>query len=608
MERSDLLKERIRSLPDNPGVYIMKNAAGEIIYIGKAVVLKNRVRQYFNNSPKLPKVQAMVDNVADFEYIITLTEKDALTLEANLVKKHKPKYNILLKDDKASPYIRIDTSLDFPTLEVTRKLRKDGARYFGPYFNGISVRDVVNIIKTAYGMRTCGTKMKVNKASRECLDYFIGLCKAPCTARINKEEYAEVVRRVVAFLTGKDDTAEQLIEERMARAAANEDFERAITYRNQLNVLKKLNERTVANLGNISDLDLYGYVSDGAGAAVSVCLVRGGKMMGVKNFYMTDAGLGYADTITGFLGQYYRKDMFVPHEICLPDQIDSAVAMGESLSALSGHKVEIAFPKIGTKKSLLVCAERNATDFLSKSAAESKRKSDMTQGACERLARILGIQSARRMECYDISNISGVDKVSSQVVFINGAASKEDYRKYKIKTVEGANDFASMEETLKRRFARAKEGDEKFSELPDLIVIDGGKGQLGYAHEAMRLLGYDIPMVGLAKREEEIFTVGNSEPILLPKSDNALKLLQRIRDEAHRFAITYHRTLRKTRYVSLLEKIPLVGPTKAKILLAAFPNFNDIKEADETALAAIEGIDKAAARSVCEYFRNKQEE
>lgn len=607
-ERSELLKEKIKALPENPGVYIMKNAAGEIIYIGKAVVLRNRVRQYFNNSPKLPKVQAMVDNIADFEYIITLSEKDALTLEANLVKKHKPKYNILLKDDKHSPYIKIDTSVPFPTLEVTRKLKKDGARYFGPYFNGISVRDVVNIIKTAYGMRTCSNKMKVNKNSRECLDYFIGLCKAPCTERVTEAEYRETVNRVIAFLTGKDDGAEKLIEERMARAAENEDFERAITYRNQLAILKKLNERTVANLGNISDIDLFGYVSDGSGAAVSVCLVRGGKMMGVRNFYVTDAGLGYSDTMLGFLGQYYRKDSFVPHEVCLPAEIEWAAALGESLASLGGRKPEIVFPKIGTKKSLLLCAEQNASDFLSKCSAEEKRKADMTAGACERLANVLGIPSAHRMECYDISNISGVDKVSSQVVFIGGAPSKSDYRKYKIKTVEGANDFASMEETLKRRFERAKAGDEKFSDLPDLIVIDGGKGQLSFAHAAMTSLGYNIPMVGLAKREEEIFTVGSSEPILLSKSDNALKLLQRIRDEAHRFAITYHRTLRKSRYISMLEKIPLVGPTKAKILLAAFPNFNDIKEADEATLTAIEGIDKASARSVVEYFKTRANE
>ncbi|WP_251547522.1 excinuclease ABC subunit UvrC [Pumilibacter intestinalis] len=606
--RSELLNEKIKGLPENPGVYIMRNAVGEIIYIGKAVVLKNRVRQYFNNSPKLPKVQAMVDNIADFEYVITLTEKDALTLEANLVKKHKPKYNILLKDDKHSPYIKINTALEFPALEVTRKLKKDGSKYFGPYFNGINVRDVVNIIKTAYGMRTCNPRMKVNKNSRECLDWFIGLCKAPCTARVTAEQYRETVEKVIAFLSGKDDTAESLIEERMNRAAENEDFERAITYRNQLGVLKKLNERTVANLGNITDIDLFGYVSDGSGAAVSVCIVRGGKMMGVRNYFVTDAGLGYSDTVTGFMGQYYRKDSFIPPLVCLPEEIESAEAIGESLSQLSGKKVEIAFPKIGAKRSLIVCAEQNAADFLEKSSADYKRKEDMTSGACERLAGILGIASARRMECYDISNISGVDKVSSQVVFINGEPSKADYRKYKIKTVEGANDFASMEETLKRRFSRAKEGDEKFAELPDLIVIDGGKGQLSFAHEAMLSLGYDVPMVGLAKREEEIFTVGSSTPILLSKQDNALKLLQRIRDEAHRFAITYHRTLRKTRYVSMLEKIPGVGPKKAKILLAAFADFNDIKEADEETLCAVDGIDKRCARSVCEYFKNKAEE
>ena len=601
-QRSDLLQEKIKALPVNPGVYIMKNAAGEIIYIGKAVVLKNRVRQYFNNAPKLPKVQAMVDNIADFSYIITLTEKDALTLEANLVNKHKPKYNILLKDDKHSPYIKIDTSVDFPSLEITRKIKHDGARYFGPYFNGINVRDVAEIVKAAYGMRTCAPRDFTRKGMRECLNYHIGLCKAPCTGKISKEEYRQTVDKVIAFLSGKDDTAERLLTERMERAAQSEDFERAIAYRDRLNVLKKLNERTVANLGNITDLDLFGYASDGAGAAISVCVVRGGKMMGVKNFYMTDAGLGYADTAVGFLGQYYRRGSFIPPEICLSQEIEDAEALEQSLSVLAGKKIKITFPKIGAKRSLIVCAEQNAADFLGKSSSVQKRKNDMTAGACERLAGILGIQSAHRMECYDISNISGVDKVSSQVVFIGGAPSKADYRKYKIKTVEGANDFACMEETLRRRFARAREQDEKFSDLPDLIVIDGGKGQLAFAHTAMLALGYDIPMVGLAKREEEIFTVGDPNPIVLSKSDNALKLLQRIRDEAHRFAITYHRTLRKGRYVSSLEKIAGVGPVKAKILLAAFENFNDIKEADEQTLAAVAGIDKRTARIVYEHF------
>ena len=614
MERSELLKEKIKNLPENSGVYIMKNAAGEIIYIGKAVVLKNRVRQYFNNSPKAPKVQAMVDNIADFEYMITLSEKDALTLESNLVHKYKPKYNILLKDDKASPYIRIDTSLPYPTVEVTRRPRRKGdkAKFFGPYFNGISVREIVNVIKSVYGLRTCASGMKKN-ASRECLDYFLGLCPAPCTGKITEEAYKERVDKVLAFLSGHDSSAaEKAVEERMLAASKAEDFERAIAYRDQLAMLKKLSERTVANLGSIADVDAVGYACDGIGAAISVVIVRGGKMMGVRNYYLTDAGLGYEDTVSGFFGQYYRMAQQVPPLVLLRPFTEGTVTpLCETLSALTGRRQEIAFPQIGAKNDLLVCAEQNAADFLSKAAAEDKRRRDMTAGACERLAGILGIPSCHRMECYDISNISGVDKVSSQVVFIGGAPSKADYRKYKIKTVEGSNDFASMKETLSRRFARAKSGDEKFSDLPDLIVIDGGKGQLGYAHEAMQSLGFSIPMVGLAKREEEIFTVGNPDPIVLPHSDSAIKLLQRIRDEAHRFAITYHRTIRKKRYTSMLENIPLVGPVKAKILLSAFENFADITTADEATLEAIDGIDKATAHSVAEWFtqwRAKEDE
>ncbi len=594
---NDILKEKLAGLPDSPGVYIMKDRTGAIIYVGKAVVLKNRVRQYFFHTQKQVKVQAMVDNVADFEYIMTLSERDALALEANLIKKHKPRYNILLKDDKASPYIRIDLKEQYPTVEVTRKVRRDGAKYFGPYFNGIGVWDVVGIIRSAYRMRTCPKKFK--KGARECLNYHIDLCLAPCCGHVTPEEYREVVERVMAFLSGRDDTPAKLIEQKMIEAAKKEEFERAIYYRDRLDMLSRMKERTLADLGTVTDIDAFNYVTNGALSAISVTVVRAGKLMGVRNYMVTDVALSAEEAIASFVLQYYGAlNVEVPEEICFPVHTDVA-ALEEYLYSLSRIKTEITFPQRGTRKKLIDMALKNARDYLEKNADKEKRKHDNTVGAAALLAEILQLDGIRRMECYDISNISGVDKVASQVVFINGEASNADYRRFKIKTVEGSNDFASMAEVIRRRFARLRDGDEKFDELPDLIVIDGGKGQLSAAYTAMRGEGYDVPMVGLAKREEEIFTVFDERPIVLPRDNVALKLMQRIRDEAHRFAITYHRSLRAKRYYSELESIRGVGAAKREKLLKVF-KYNEIKTATVEQLAEV--VDRTTAENVFAFY------
>ena len=577
----------------------MRDSGGNIIYIGKAVVLKNRVKQYFSNSKKEPKVQAMVDNIADFDYIITLSEKDAFSLEANLIRKHKPKYNILLKDDKSSPYLKINTALDYPNIEITRKVKKDGAKYFGPYFNGIYAKDMLEIIKSAYKLRACPKHYYSNK--RECLNYHINLCHAPCCGRITKEEYAEVVKKVVAFLSGREDTAERLITEKMEQAVASEEFERAIVCRDQLAMLKKLKERNLSDLGGFSDIDSFAYATDSRRSAISVSIVRAGKMMGVKNFSASDAELSEADALSGFISQYYRDGTDLPQAVWLKNEF-GCDALGDYLCSLSGRSVQILFPKAGMKKKLVSMAEANALDYLEKSVEKAERELDMTVRAAEDLAKILGLKSLRRMECYDISNISGVDKVASGVVFINGAPSKSDYRRYKIKTVEGSNDFACIAEVIGRRLSRAAAGDDKFDDMPDLIVIDGGKGQLGAAHESMTAAGYDIPMIGLAKREEEVFLPEQSEPLILSKRSQPLKLLQRIRDESHRFAITYHRNLRAKRYGSSLDKISGVGPKKRKILLEHFERIDDIKNASLETLEAISGIDRRTATAVYDYF------
>ena len=597
------LEEKIKNLPLQSGVYIMRDSSGNIIYIGKAVVLKNRVKQYFSQSKKPPKVQAMVDNIADFEYIITLSEKDAFSLEANLIRKHKPKYNILLKDDKSNPYLKINTSYEYPNIEITRKVKKDGAKYFGPYFNGINAKDMLEIIKSAYRLRACPKGYYMGK--RECLNYHIGLCRAPCQNRIDKNEYDEIVKKVIAFLSGREDTAERLITEKMEQAVEAEEFERAIVYRNQLSMLKKLKERNLSDLGGFSDIDSFAYATDSRHSVISVSIVRSGKMMGVKNYSVTDAETEESEAIESFITQYYGSGTELPQAICLKSEFD-CTALLEYLYSLSGSTTQILFPKAGMKKKLVAMAEENALDYLEKSVEKAEHALDMTVRAAEDLAKILGLPSCRRMECYDISNISGVDKVASGVVFIDGEASKSDYRRYKIKTVEGSNDFACMAEIIGRRLKRADEGDEKFADLPDLIVIDGGKGQLGAAYESMTAAGYNIPMIGLAKREEEVFTVGNPDPIILSKRSYPLKLLQRIRDESHRFAITYHRNLRSKRYGSTLDKINGVGPKKRKILLQHFERFDDIKTASVETLEAISGIDSATAHAVYEYFEQER--
>ncbi len=594
------LAEKLKNLPLSSGVYIMRDKGGNIIYIGKAVVLKNRVRQYFNHTQKPVKVQAMVDNIADFDYIITLTEKDALALEANLIKKYKPRYNILLKDDKSNPYIKIDLKEEYPTIEVTRKVRRDGARYFGPFFNGVRVSEVVSIIRSAYKIRTCPKKL--GKKQRACLNYHIGLCDAPCMKYISKEEYGERVKKVMRFLSGYDDAAEKVLLEKMQHAAREEQFERAIAYRDQLELLKKLKERTVANLGSVTDVDAFAYAGSGEYGVISVVIVRGNKLIGAKNFKITDASLTDGEMFSAFIAQYYSGNNELPQEICIEGEFDTS-ALKEYLQTL-GKAPEITFPKKGAKARLVKTARENASDYLVKSVEKIKRDEDMTIGAVRQLEKILGIKSARRMECYDISHISGTDKVASQSVFLDGKPSPTDYRKYRIKTVEGNDDFACMEEVVRRRLVEADKSD-KFNYLPDLIVIDGGKGQLSRAQAVMKELGYDIPMVSLAEKEEEIFTPSSSEPIILSRDNYALRLMQRIRDEAHRFAVTYHRKLRVKRYSSELDEIKGIGPKKRAILLKAFPSLDDIKTASVETLSAVDGIDLFAARAVYDYFHSK---
>lgn len=593
---NDRIAAKLKDLPDTPGVYIMRDESGAVIYVGKAVVLKNRVRQYFQHTEKPVKVQAMVDNVADFDYIITRTEKDALALENNLIKKYKPHYNILLKDDKTSPYIRIDTRAEFPTIEVTRRVKRDGARYFGPFI-GVSVRDVISVLQSVFKLRTCSGKLA--KRARPCLNFDIDLCLAPCCARCDKAEYQKSINGAVSFLSGGGDDISGVITQKMTEAAENENFERAISYRNQLRVLENLKSKVVGELGNIVNIDAFFYTDNGLYGAVSVCIVRGGKMMGVKNYIVNEPQVFGGDMST-FLTQYYSITNELPDEICLQAECDTA-PLTEYFGSVFSKRPAITFPQKGMRKKLLDTAARNCSDFLVKSADRVKRDEDMTVGACERLKAVFGLKSARRIECYDISNISGEDKVASGVVFIDGKADKAQYRRYRIRTVEGPDDFRSMYETLARRFVRYKNGDAGFNELPDLIVIDGGLEQVEFASRAADDAGVSVPMVGLAKRDEELYLRGKPEPIKLTRDDYGLRLLQRVRDEAHRFAVLYHRTLRSRRYESELKGISGVGAATVKKVLEAF-NTRTIVTASAEEIAQKAGVTKKAAQSIYEYY------
>lgn len=590
------LTEKLKDLPDTPGVYIMRDAGGKVIYVGKAVVLKNRVRQYFQHTEKPVKVQAMVDNIADFDYIITRTEKDALALENNLIKKYKPHYNILLKDDKTSPYIRIDMRAEYPTIEVTRKVKRDGARYFGPFI-GVSVRDVISVLQSVYRLRTCSGKLK--KRARPCLDYDLDLCLAPCCERCDRAEYIKAANAAASFLSGGGDDVSGVIMQKMTEAAEQENFERAISYRNQLRVLESLKSKIVGELGNIVNIDAFYYTDNGIYGAASVCIVRGGKMMGVKNYIINEPQV-FGGDMTTFLPQYYSMTNELPDEICLQAEQDTR-GLAEYFQSVFSKRVDISFPQKGVRKKLLDTAARNCRDYLLKSADRVKRESDMTVGACERLKSVFGLASARRIECYDISNISGVDKVASGVVFIDGKADKAQYRRYRIRTVEGADDFRSMYETLTRRLIRYKNGDAGFEELPDLIVIDGGLEQVEFASRAADDVGVRVPMVGLAKKDEELYLRGNPEPVKLKRDDYALRLLQRVRDEAHRFAVLYHRSLRSKRYESELKSVDGVGSATVKKVLKAF-NTRAVATATADEIAEKAGITKAAARNIYLYY------
>lgn len=598
----DVIRQKLSLLPDNPGVYIMLDRYGNVIYVGKARVLKNRVRQYFHSSPKPEKVLQMVENVADFNYIITATEIDALALENNLIKKYKPKYNILLKDDKTYPYIKVDMRDDFPGFYVTRKIKKDGCRYFGPFMGGINYKDILETCQLLYNVRLCHTAIGA-KPKRECLNYHLGRCLAPCAHKVTKEEYAERVKGALAFLDGDYKGAQERLREKMLAAAENEAFELALDYRNKMNMLNKLEAKRVTAINKAIDADIVAYATNGLYSAVNVLVTRKGIMQGGFSFALDDAHENDADALTSFITQYYSSHE-PPPELILESYAEKEL-VEEFFRDKLKKGVTVTLAKQGIKSELLKMAKDNAADYLERSVDRIRHKDDMTINACNRLKEQLSLSRyPRRMECYDISNVSGVDKVGSMVVFIDGEADRNSYRRFKIKAVEGADDFASLKEVLTRRLKKLGTEEEDRFPKPDLIVIDGGKGQLSAVKEVFDELGAaDIDLISIAKQEELIFTTRSDDGVIIPRRDYSLRMVQRIRDEAHRFAITYFRSVHtKRNLASLLGEIEGVGKAKAKALMDRFSNINKIMEASVEELATAEGIGSELAARIKKYF------
>ena len=599
------LQEKLKLLPDNPGVYIMLDKEGVVIYVGKARVLKNRVRQYFHSSAKPEKVAAMVENIADFYYIITQTEIDALALENNLIKKYKPKYNILLKDDKTYPYIKVHTKEEFPRFSITRKIKKKDGKYFGPFMGGIRCGEILDVVASVYNVRTCTTAIST-KPKKPCLAYHLGRCLAPCAHFCTQEEYARRVKDALAFLDGDYEHAEEILREKMLKFAENEEFELAMEYRERLNMLSKLKLKRITSLNRALNADVIALKTNYLYSAVNVLVTRSGIMQGGSNFALEDGSFTETDALTAFIIQFYGNHE-LPDEIIVQEFCEKEL-LEDYFKEKFGKKVEIVRSKLGVKRQLLDMAEKNASEYLTKSIDKIKHKNDMTKNACVRLKEILGLKKyPRRMECYDISNVSGVDKVGSMVVFIDGEADKSSYRRFKIKTVEGANDYASHQEMMRRRLAKLHTEEAERFPKPDLIIIDGGKGQLSAVKEVFDEAGVtDIELIALAEREEEVFTLFSSESIRIDHRDYVLKMLQRIRDEAHRFAITYFRSLHSKRNLaSVLEEIEGIGKKKRMALLEKFGTIDKIMSADVTALCEVEGIGEELAKKIYSYFKEQ---
>jgi len=587
----------------------MKDKRNRIIYVGKAVSLKHRVRSYFQSQKNLPvKVASMVSKIEDIEYIVTDSEVEALILECNLIKFHKPRYNILLRDDKQYPYIRITLNERFPRIEVVRTVKKDGARYFGPYANAGAMREAIDVINKIFPIRSCKKDLsEVPIDERPCLNYHIKRCLAPCQGFVKDEEYNEMINNIIMFLEGKRETLVKQLKDRMQEAAEKLDFERAAVLRNQISALEKVLEKQKVVSTDMIDQDIIAMARGSGIVCIQVFFIREGKLISREPFILNNTDdIERQEILTSFVKQFYNNAHFIPKEIIIDEDIDDRDTIEEWLSRKKGQKVYVLIPKRGEKKKLAQMVAENARAYLEQVESREERERIRNLQALEELKKFLNLKELpQRIEAFDISNTQGTESVASMVVFEDAQPKKEDYRKFKIKTVEGPNDFESMKEVISRRFKRALSGDRKFQKLPDLLLIDGGKGQLKYAREALKELGLShILTIALAEEYEHIFVEGRDDPIVLPENSEALFLVQRVRDEAHRFALSFHRSLRSKRNLrSVLDDIPGIGKARRLALLKTLGGLEGIKRATLEELAAVPGMNRKAAQAVHEYFR-----
>lgn len=598
------IQEHLKQLPAEPGVYLMKDKFDNIIYVGKAKILKNRVRQYFQSSKNhSSKVKSMVKNIDKFEYIITDSELEALILECNLIKKYKPKYNVLLRDDKTYPYIKVTTNEDFPRVLKVRKVIKDKAKYFGPYTNTTAVNDTLDIIKNIYPIRTCNIDIEraIKTNMRPCLNLHIKRCVGPCTGNVTKEEYNKMIEEIILFLSGKEEKLIDILKEKMNKCAMDFNFEEAAIYRDKIKSLEDMMEKQKIDTSTSHlNQDVIAMARAHDEACVQVFFVRNGKIVGREHFILEGVMDSTRESILGsFVKQFYMEQEYVPKEIIIEDEIEDSFILSEWLSSKKGQKVTIRVPQKGEKKSLIEMVRKNAIEYLEKFSDMNKRKYEKSIGALEELKQILNLDNIpKRIESFDISNIQGVDSIGSMVVFTNGKKDKKEYRRYKIKTVIGPNDYDSMAEIVERRL--------KYGDFPDLMLLDGGKGQVSAVKKVLNKYNVEIPLWGMYKDDKHRTKglISQEKEIELDRTSNLYRFVASIQEEVHNYAISYHRSLRnKSLTKSELDDIQGIGEKRKKALLNHFKDIEAIKKATFEELLEVEGMNKTSSESVYNYFR-----
>ena len=619
------IEEELKKLPGQPGVYIMHDAKDAIIYVGKAISLKNRVRQYFQSSrDKTAKIKQMVSKIARFEYIVTDSELEALVLECNLIKEHRPRYNTMLKDDKTYPYIKVTASEEYPRILFSRQMKKDKNKYFGPFTSAGAVKDTIELIRKIYRIRACSRKLPQDMGKdRPCLYYHIHQCDAPCQGYISQADYQKSVKQAVGFLNGQYEPVMKYLEEKMRTASETMEFEKAIEYRDLLDSVRKVAQKQKITSQSMEDRDIIAMAKDERDAVVQVFFVRDGKLIGREHFHMNLTGSeSKAEILNSFVKQFYAGTPFVPHEIWVQEELEDAEVIASFLTARRGQKVRFVVPKMGEKERLVELAEKNAKMVLSQDKEKIKREELRTIGAMNQIGSWIGLSGIKRVEAYDISNISGFESVGSMIVYENGRPKRNDYRKFRIRTVQGPNDYASMREVLLRRFSHGLEETKKlqaeggdlamgsFTRFPDLLMMDGGRGQVNIALEVLRELQLEIPVCGMVK-DDNHRTRGlyyQNVEIPIDHHSEGFQLITRIQDEAHRFAIEYHLSLRgKEQVRSVLDDIKGIGPARRKSLMRTFKTIEAVREASVEELEAAPQMNRAAAEAVYIFFRDDKQ-